>query len=153
PKGKPQKFYEPDNTPEGRRRRQASANRIWTTLRAALNHAWRSGHVHSDAAWRRVKGFEGAATARLRFLTLDECRRLVNACDARFAPLLLAALAPGCRYSELARLVASDFNRDAGVLHIRTSKSGKPRHVVLNAEGVALFSQLCAGRGADDLLF
>jgi integrase len=153
PKGEPQKFHEPDNTPEGRRQRQASANRIWTTLRAALNHAWREGHAASDAAWRRVKAFKGATAARTDFLSIDEATRLVNACDASFQPLVQAALATGCRYSELARLVAADWSRDADVLHIRRSKSGKPRHVVLNAEGVALFDRLCAGRGVDELLF
>jgi len=100
-----------------------------------------------------VKGFRGATAARIRFLSVDEARRLVNASDENFRPLLSAGLISGCRFSELARLVASDFNPDAGVLHIRTSKSGKPRHVVLNAEGVALFSRLCAGRDPDDLLF
>jgi integrase len=153
PKGEPQKFHELDNTAEGRRRRQASANRIWTTLKACLNHAWREGHAASDAAWRRVKAFKGATAARIDFLTIAEAGRLVNVCDTRFQPLVQGALATGCRYSELARLVASDFNRDAGGLHIRTSKSGKPRFVTLNAEGVALFDRLCAGRGADELLF
>jgi integrase len=118
-----------------------------------LNHAWRAGHVASDAAWRRVRGFQGATAARIAFLNVDEARRLVNASDENFRPLVQAALSTGCRYSELARLVAADFSRDAGVLHIRTSKSGRARHVVLNSEGVALFGRLCAGCGPDDLLF
>jgi integrase len=152
PKGEPQRYYEVDNSPEGRRRRQATANRVWTTLRAALNHAWRAGHV-ADDPWRRVKGFQGATAARIRFLTVDEARRLVNACDANFRPLVEAGLTTGCRYSELARLVASDFNADASVLHIRLSKSGRPRVVVLGREGTALFRRLCAGRASDELLF
>jgi hypothetical protein len=39
------------------RQRRASANRVLTFLKAALNHAWRSGAVPSDGAWRRVKPF------------------------------------------------------------------------------------------------
>ena len=32
-------------------------------------------------------------------------------------------------------LVAEDFNADSGTLTVRMSKSGKPRHIVLSAEG------------------
>src|SRR5262245_45618728 len=37
---------------EIRRRRQSTANRVLTALRAALNLAYREGHAPSDAAWR-----------------------------------------------------------------------------------------------------
>src|SRR5581483_11285807 len=36
------------------RKRRASVNRIWTTLRAALNKAFENDKVHSDGAWRKV---------------------------------------------------------------------------------------------------
>jgi hypothetical protein len=42
---------------EAVRRRRATANRVLTYLKAALNHAWRAGLVASDDAWRRVKPF------------------------------------------------------------------------------------------------
>jgi hypothetical protein len=44
--------------PEAVRRRRATANRVLTYLKAALNHAWRNGAVPSDDAWRRVKSFK-----------------------------------------------------------------------------------------------
>ena len=37
------------------RARRSSANRIWTLLRAALNHAFQNGNAASDIAWRKVK--------------------------------------------------------------------------------------------------
>ena len=64
-----------------------------------------------------------------------------------------AALETGCRYGELVRLEARDFNPDAGTLAIRQSKSGKPRHVVLTERGAAFFRQHCAGRGDGELMF
>ena len=42
---------------EVRRRRQSSANRVLTTLKAALNRAWRHDRITSDKAWRSVKPF------------------------------------------------------------------------------------------------
>ena len=47
---------------------------------------------------------------------------------------LEAALQTGARYGELASLLVGDFNPDSGTVHIRTSKSGKDRHVVLTEQ-------------------
>jgi integrase len=37
-------------------------------------------------------------------------------------------------------------------VHVRTSKSGKGRHIVVNDEGAALFKSLAAGKPGDALL-
>ena len=140
------------NDDDAVRRRRASANRVWTILRAALNRAWREGKVATDAAWRRVEPFENVDAARVRYLTVAEARRLINACDPEFRPLVQAALATGARYGELTRLLVHDFNPDAGTLAIRQSKSGKSRHIVLTDEGAALFKQLGAGRSGQELM-
>jgi integrase len=137
---------------EATRRRRSSANRTLTTLRAALNLAYREGKVPSDAAWRRVRAFKGVDAARLRYLSTDEAKRLINACSADFRMLVLAALQTGCRYGELGRLQARDFNPDAGTVAVRQSKSGKSRHVVLTDEGIALFRQWTAGKRGGDLI-
>lgn len=136
---------------ESVRRRQSSANRILTTLKAALNHCFSEKLVASDAEWRRVAPFKGVASARVRYLTIAEAK-FINACDLVFRPLAQAALQTGCRYGELTRLKVGDFNRDAGTLAIWQSKSGKPRHVILTTEGAAFFAELCAGHAADELM-
>ncbi|HEX3860455.1 MAG TPA: site-specific integrase [Stellaceae bacterium] len=141
-----------DDDDEQRRRRRASANRVLTILKAALNRAWRDGKIASDDAWRRVEPFEEADAARVRYLAIDECRRLINAAEGEFRDLIRGALLTGCRFGELAALQVHDFNRDAGTLHIRTSKSGKGRHVVLNDEGAEFFGQITAGRAGIELL-
>jgi integrase len=139
--------------PEALRRRRASANRTLTVLKAALNRAWREGRVASDDAWRRVEPFEEADAARVHYLTVAEAKRLFNAADSDFRQLAQGALATGARYGELASLRAADFNADSGTIHVRTSKSGKGRHIVLNDEGTALFKSLAAGMPGDALLF
>jgi integrase len=121
-------------------------------LKAALNRAWREGKISSDDAWRRVEPFEEADGARARYLTVAEAKRLLNACDPDFRRLAQAALATGARYGELATLRAADFNPDSGTIHVRTSKSGKGRYIVLNDEGAALFRSLVAGKPGDVLL-
>jgi integrase len=137
---------------EALRRRKATANRTLTILKAALNAAWRDGKIPSDDPWRRIEPFEEADAARIRYLTIDECRRLINTSQGEFRDLVRAALATGCRYGELAALQVRDFNPDAGTLQIRKSKSGKGRHVVLNDEGIALFTRLASGRPGVELM-
>ena len=141
------------NDAEACRRRRSTANRTLTILKAALNQAWREGKTPSDDAWRRVRPFPEADAVRVRYLTIDEARRLLNACDEAFREIVEAALLTGARYGELAAMTASDFNPDSGTVHIRTSKAGKARHAVLNDEGRALFERLTIGLARDHRIF
>lgn len=136
---------------QGDRPGRATANRILTVLKAALNHAWRDGSVPLDEAWRRAKPFRGVDAPRVRYLSADECTRLMNACAPDFRQLVQAALLTGCRYGEAIAVRASDYNPDSGTVLV-CGKSG-PRHVPLTDEGREFFSQATAGRLGGDLLF
>jgi integrase len=134
------------------RARRASANRVLTTLRAALNRVWRDDKVASNAAWSRVPPFKNVNAARVRYLSIAEATRLVNASDRDFRLLVRAALETGARHGELAALRVHDFNADSGTLAIRESKSGNARHVILTPEGAAFFKQVCIGRRGDEIM-
>jgi integrase len=151
--GQPQYKSEPAGDDEIRRRR-ASANRVLTMLKAALNHAFDEEKVTKNDAWgRRLKPFESVEVARTRYLSVAEAKRLINACDPEFRPLVRGALETGCRYGELVRLEVADFNPDAGTVAIRKSKSGRARHVILTEDGAAFFKRHCAGRSGQELMF
>jgi integrase len=137
---------------DARRARKATANRILTMLKAALNRAFHADRVASDTAWRKVKPFKRVDEAVVRYLNAEEARGLVNACAGDFRKLVQAALLTGCRYSELARLKCGDFNADSGTLAIRLSK-GKARHVVLTDETRMAFEGWTDNRASTDLLF
>jgi integrase len=139
------------NDADALRARRATANRVLTVLKAVLNHAFAEGRAASDDAWRRVKPYKAVDVPRIRYLSDQEAQRLVNACPTDLRALVSAALMTGCRYRELADLRPVDVNVDAGVLTIRSSKSGKPRHVMLPAEVAQFFIQ--AIEGSRDLLF
>ena len=134
------------------RARRATANRVLTVLKAALNHAFREGRLPSDAAWRRAKAFKGADAARLRYLGEEEARRLLNACPPAFRRLARAALESGCRYGELVRLKVRDFHPDAPSLQVVDAKSGKPRHVPLDRQAAAFLAGVCAGRAGGETM-
>jgi integrase len=151
--GKPQYREAPSND-DAVRARRASANRVMTMLKAALNHAYDEGHVSNRDAWgRKLKPFKGVEVARVRYLTVAQAERLLNACDAEFRPLVRAALETGCRYSELTQMQVQDFNPDSNTVTIRKSKNGKARHVILTPEGAGFFRQLCAGHGGTEPIF
>ncbi|MCC7203111.1 MAG: site-specific integrase [Nitrospirae bacterium] len=135
------------------RRKKASINRILNYFKAALNKAFRDGYVDSDIAWRRVKPFDKVDQAKIRFLSQDECIRLINACSGDFKPLVHAALLTGGRYGELIALRCYDYNHEAGTIHFRETKNGKPRYTPLTDEGKQLFEQLTAGREKQDYIF
>jgi integrase len=138
---------------EAERKSMVSANRVLTILKAALTHAFREGKVASDYEWRRVKLFKGVSRSRTRYLTFAECQRLLNAAEPHFRPLVRGALETGARYGELRRLVCGDFNPDSGTVHIRKSKSGKERHIILTEDGAAFFAELTVGHPLDAPMF
>ena len=142
-----------DPDQDGIRGRRASANRVLTILRAALNQTFRDRkEITTDVAWRVVKPFREVDAPRLRYFTKDEVRRILNSAQGDFRDLVKAALFTGCRYGELTRFRVGDFNPDSGTVFVGQSKSGKARHVVLTEEGRRFFETLTAGRAGDALM-
>lgn len=146
-------YAQKDNSTEGIRKRKATANRILTTLKAALNHAWQDGLIASDEAWRKVKPFHHVNAPKICFLSVQECERLINTCEPGFRQLVRGALLTGCRYGELTRLTVNDVDLDRGFIHIRETKNGKPRYVPLTTEGITFFQQLTLGKLGSTLIF
>jgi len=135
-----------------RRARKDSANRVLTNLNAALNLALASHRYLGPTPWREVKRFKDVGRARIRFLSVQEQRRLVNVCPDGFKQLVQAALYTGCRYGELCRLAVRDFNPTGNTLFVEMSKSGKPRHIALTNEAADWFKAQVAGRAAGESL-
>lgn len=70
-----------------------------------------------------------------RYLTPDEIKTLFNVCkESRIYPIIMTAIYTGMRYSEIERLKASDVDFDNNRIIVRVSKSGKFRHIPINAE-------------------
>jgi len=131
---------------EQRRKRQATANRILTILKAALNFAEGQGKYNGPAPWKLVKPFKNVDATEHPFLDRDTAIRLTNCCAPDFRELVRAALETGCRYGELTAMKVSDLNLDAGTVTIRESKSGKMRHAHLTDSGLEFFEQVTIGK-------
>jgi integrase len=151
--GKPQYRAAPEGD-EAIRKRRATANRVLTMLKAMLNFAYDEGHVSNRDAWgRKLKPFKDMDAARVRYLSMAEATRFINACDPEFRPIARAALESGARYGELGRMEVCDFNPDSGSLAVRKSKTHRARHIILTNEGAAFFTSITAGRAAGELIF
>jgi len=144
----------PPNTDEQKRARKESANRVLAVLRAALTYCVDRKLAESpDRPWQLVKRFRGTTKARIRFLSVEEQVRLVEACQDDFAQLVRGALLTGCRYGEMTRLQCKDYDPLSGSVFVAESKSGKPRHVYLTEEGRELFDGLTTGSDPEDFIF
>jgi integrase len=136
------------------RRRKATANRVLTVLKAALNHARAEGKaLCPDDAWALVKPYRDVDAPKVRYLSDEESLRLVNACPSDFRALVTGASLTGCRYGELAAMRAKDLDAESGTVNIPRSKNGKSRHVVLTDEGRSFFARQAAGKPQAALLF
>ena len=138
---------------EALRRRRNSANRVLNILKAALNLAHQNRRALNRDAWEAVKPYREVDSPKIRYLSDDEARRLMNACADDMRMIATGALLSGARYGELAALTVANFNTDSGTLHIQRSKSGKPRYIVLTDEGRTFFADMVTGKKGDTLIF
>lgn len=153
PRRKPRNGLDPQ-CEEAIRRRKDTANRNLTVLKAALGRSLMEGKVAcAGLAWKVVKPFKGVAQSRMRFMSDEESRKLVLACDTDFKLLVQAAVFSGARYSEIARLRVGDFDRASGTLLIAESKAGKSRRVFLDQEASAFFTYVSNLRRSDECMF
>jgi integrase len=135
------------------RKRHATANRVFTVFRAALNFAYRRNRIATKSAWERITPFRQVDAPKVRYLTIAECKRLIEACPDDFRRLVRAVLYTGCRYGELTAMSVGAFDASSNTIHIAESKSGKTRFIALTNEGTDFFKSIAEGRNEDELLF
>jgi integrase len=141
--------------PEQMRSRKATANRILTIVKAALNFAWRHDKLPADlpSFWQKVEPFPLGDDPPPRMLDQGEITRLLNAASRDLRELLTGALMTGARYGELCALQVRDFSPERGAIIIRQGKTNKTLTQPLSPEGVRFFERLTAGRSAMDIIF
>src|SRR6266487_4484115 len=118
--------------------RPATINRDLSRLRHMLNIAveW---ELLEESPMQGMK-FLRENNARTRYLSLEECQRLIASC---FAPhiraIVTVALHSGMRSGEILNLRWYDLDFASGFILVRDSKNGASRHVPMDATLSALF--------------
>lgn len=116
----------------------ATVNRELGRLRHMLNRAvdW---ELLDQSPLKGLKFLSEAGNARLRFLSLEECDRLIQACKApHLRAIVTIALHTGMRSGEIRNLQWCDLDFDTGFLIVSDSKNDEKRHVPLDSTVVAL---------------
>ena len=127
------------------RARCATANRVLTVLKAALNHTAgrrHRKHWHAQSPWDEIEPFRKVDPPEIRYLEVSKRDDLIRHAEGAFRDLCVGALVTGCRYGELTRLRAQDFHPSTATVFVSESKGGRPRQVVLQESGIRLFSRL-----------
>ena len=101
-----------------------------------------------------VEGVDTCIIAQFLFdpVALAGCRVFLISPD-RDAAIRAARLRCFSADGELCRLRVADFDKTSGTLIVRKSKTSRSRHVFLTDEGVRFFSDACAGREPDEVMF
>lgn len=132
---------------------KATANRIWTVLRAALNYGYDKMDLSDADRWKRIKPFGGTNQPRADYLTPEQAIALLDAMPADFREIALGALYTGGRYRELRMMQVKHVNLRDGQVEFVFTKGGKRREVPLSVEGLAHFAGLVEDRDRDELVF
>ena len=119
---------------------KATVNRELGILKALFNKAILWGKAKENPV-RKVKFYRENNTI-VRFLTENEARSLLNACNNFLKPIVLMALNTGMRQGEIFRLQWEDVDLKHGVITIRDGKDGKDAHVPINENLKAVLSEL-----------
>lgn len=143
----------PADDKDGLRKRRSTANRDLTVLKAALNRAAETRDWMPVAAWAKVKPFKGVDVAKRRYLNDEEARRLVNASDPEFRPMVRAALLTGGRYGELRHAQVKDYDRESKTVYLVETKNADPRPAYLDGDGVIMIETAVAGKKPTEFIF
>ena len=121
----------------------STVNNELSTLRAVLRKAKEWGLISKDPP--KVRMFK-VSDERVRFLSPEELRRLLDACPPYFRPLVEFAVLTGLRASELLSLRWENVNIEGEYIEItaRTTKTKETRRIPLSPRAVEILKELKA---------
>jgi integrase len=118
----------------------ATVNHMMSRLRHLFNRAieW---ELLDESPVRRIR-FLRENNARLRYLSIEECSKLLDACRAdNMHGIITVALHTGMRLGEILDLKHGDVDFVTGVLTVRDSKNGDSRHIPMDSTVTALLKR------------
>ncbi|TDJ18226.1 MAG: hypothetical protein E2O62_04190 [Gammaproteobacteria bacterium] len=139
-----------DGDEEEERKSKDSANRVLAQLKAALNLAFRDGHIASDTEWNRVSAFKNVTSSRKLFLTDKQVNTLLEKTVGGFHRLVKAGVLTGARYGELTRARVKDFDPRDSTIEL-TGKTGH-RICYLSDGAMKFFKDICKDRLPEAIL-
>jgi integrase len=118
----------------------ATVNHLMSRLRHLFNRAieW---ELLDESPVKRIR-FLRENNARLRYLSIEECGRLLDACRAdNMRGIVTVALHTGMRLGEILDLKFPDLDFVSDVLTVRDSKNSESRHIPMDSTVTALLKR------------
>lgn len=69
---------------------------------------------------------------RLRYLSKEECQKLIDACDPHLRPIVITALNTGMRKAEILNLRWDQVDLKHGFILLEITKNGERREIPIN---------------------
>lgn len=107
-----------------------TVNRDLQALKRMFNLAVAWGYARENPV-KLVKFFR-EPQGRVRYLTVEQYEKVVEACRPHLRPLVVMAVHTGLRQGDLLRLRWTDIDLDNGYASVERPKNDTPRHVALN---------------------
>ncbi len=124
-------------------KKPATVNRYVATLKHMYSKAldW---DMIEEFAWKKVRKVKllEENNKRLRYLTIEESRRLIECCSHRLKPIVIMALNTGMRKSEILNLTWDDIDMVHDLILLKDTKNGERREININKTLKAVLSGL-----------
>lgn len=116
-----------------RNNKPATVNRHLATLKHMFTKAVEWDMVEEEILKRiRKVKLLPENNRRLRFLSKDECGKLINASNARLKPIAITAINTGMRKSEILNLTWDQVDLKHGFILLDVTKNGERREIPIN---------------------
>ncbi len=139
--------------------RSRTVNFELDAIKAMLNLAIRWGYLRDNPV-KDVKALKTDDMKPVRFLTLEECERLLAASSSELYPVYFTFLSTGLRKAELENLLWSDIDFKRSKIWVRAKKDWKPktgeREIPMSGELAKLLTEhrkKSAKTGPSDFVF
>jgi integrase len=121
----------------------STVNRLTGCLKHMVNKGVEWGMVAEESLKRvrMVKPLE-ENNKRLRFLTIEECKRLIDCCAPHLRPIVTVALNTGMRRGEILSLKWEQVDLSHGFILLGITKNGERREIPINTTLEYMFSDL-----------
>ena len=90
---------------------------------------------------------------KLRFLTVDECVLLIDACEEQLIPIVITAINTGMRKTEIFKLKWQHVNLFNGYIQVVDSKNNESRQIPMNETVIQTFNNLTRRLGIDYVFY
>ncbi len=129
-----------------KQKKPSTVNRVLACLKHMVLKAvdWNMASDEKLKQVRKVK-FLKENNKRLRFLTVEECQRLIECCHKELKPIVTIALNTGMRRGEILGLKWDQVDLRHGFILLDISKNGERREIPINTTLEYLFKEIPHG--------